>query len=268
MKTLYEAANSLEAHMLVDLLKQDGLRAHIQGEHLQGAVGEIPAAGLIRLLIDEGQYDAARKIVDDWDKKHPPSQEAKSPSPATNSLLSYRGLLGLLIGLAMGVLGMFALYRTPLTTEGIDHNGDGKIDEKWIYAANGRPLRAEIDRNFDGKVDLIHYYNLGGMIEKIESDENFDGVYESITKYKLGNAEISEMDTDNDGIKDMRTVYRFGIVQRVEYLSPYTLKPLRVEYYKLGKLYKAELDNDKDGVLDTRQLYDSLVQITSTEKIQ
>jgi hypothetical protein len=106
------------------------------------------------------------------------------------------------------------------------------------------------------------------MIEKIESDENFDGVFESVTKYKLGNAETSEMDTDNDGIKDLRTVYRFGIVERVEYLSPYTLKPLRVEYYKLGKLYKAELDNDKDGVLDTRQLYDSLVQITSTEKIQ
>jgi Putative prokaryotic signal transducing protein len=268
MKTLYEAANSLEAHMLVDLLKQEGLSAHIQGEHLQGAIGEIPAAGLIRLLIDEAQYDAARKLVNDWDNRQPIAHTTKTAATTSSGLLSYRGLLGFLIGLLIGVLVMFVLYKTPATTQGIDHNGDGKIDEKWIYAANGRPLRAEIDRNFDGKVDLIHYYNISGTIEKTESNENFDGVFESITKYKQGNVDYSEMDTDGDGIKDLRTVHRFGIVERVEYLSPYTLKPLRVEHYKRGKLLKAEVDKDKDGVLDTLELYDSLAQISSTKKIQ
>jgi Putative prokaryotic signal transducing protein len=268
MKTLYEAANSLEAHMIVDLLKQEGLSAHIQGEHLQGAVGEIPAAGLIRLLIDDQQYDAARKLVDDWDSKQPIAQTPKLTSTSSHGLLSYRGLMGFSIGLLSGVLLIFMLYKTPATTEGIDHNGDGKIDEKWIYAANGRPLRSEADRNFDGKTDLINYYNMQGTIEKTESDENFDGVFESLTKYRQGNADYSEMDTDGDGIKDLRTVYRFGVLERAEYLSPYTLKPLRIEYYKLGKMYKAEIDSDKDGVLDTRTLYDTLAQIKSSQKIQ
>jgi tRNA nucleotidyltransferase/poly(A) polymerase len=45
MKTIYQAVNAIEAHMLRDLLAQEGLSPVIQGEHLQGAVGELPAAG-------------------------------------------------------------------------------------------------------------------------------------------------------------------------------------------------------------------------------
>src|SRR5690606_18757888 len=58
MKTLYQAANAVEAHMLADYLKQEGLSAHVLGEHLQGAVGELPAAGLVRLMIPDEQYEA------------------------------------------------------------------------------------------------------------------------------------------------------------------------------------------------------------------
>jgi hypothetical protein len=269
MKTLYEAANSLEAHMLVDLLKQDGLHAHIQGEHLQGAVGEIPAAGLVRLLIDEQQYDQARRVVIEWEKGQPtPSTATSTANSNAKGLLAYRGLLGFLFGLAFGILTMFALYRTPITNDGIDHNGDGKIDEKWIYTASGRILRSETDRNFDGKIDLIQYFDSQGIIEKAESDDNFDGTFETVTKYKQGSPYVMEVDSNNDGIKDLRYVFAYGVLERMEFLSPYTSKPLRVEYYKLGKLVKAEVDTNKDGTLDTRYFYDTLSQITGSENIQ
>jgi hypothetical protein len=38
MKTVYEALNIVEAHMLADLLKQEGYSVQIQGEHLIGAM--------------------------------------------------------------------------------------------------------------------------------------------------------------------------------------------------------------------------------------
>ena len=34
MKTVYEAASATEAHMLVDLLQQEGLEAQVRGEAL------------------------------------------------------------------------------------------------------------------------------------------------------------------------------------------------------------------------------------------
>ena len=63
MKTLYEAANAVEAHMLLDLLKQEGMEARIEGEALQGAMGGVPAAGLVRLVVDEDGYAPARALI-------------------------------------------------------------------------------------------------------------------------------------------------------------------------------------------------------------
>ena len=46
MKCVFRARDAIEAHMLADLLDQVGIMAQVQGDMLQGAVGELPAAGL------------------------------------------------------------------------------------------------------------------------------------------------------------------------------------------------------------------------------
>ena len=54
MTIVYAATNAVEAHMIVHLLQQSEIEAHIDGEHLQGAVGELPAATLLlKLLVRE-----------------------------------------------------------------------------------------------------------------------------------------------------------------------------------------------------------------------
>lgn len=81
MKTLYQAANAVEAHMLVDFLKQEGINtAHIHGEHLQGAIGELPEAGLIRLVVDEEDYEVARAVIEQRETKIP-AEPAAAPTP-------------------------------------------------------------------------------------------------------------------------------------------------------------------------------------------
>ncbi|GMW06630.1 MAG: hypothetical protein AMXMBFR8_14270 [Nevskiales bacterium] len=47
MKRIYEAANAIEAHMIVHLLGQAGIEGRVEGEYLQGGVGELPAVGLV-----------------------------------------------------------------------------------------------------------------------------------------------------------------------------------------------------------------------------
>ena len=78
MKTIYQAANAIEAHMLRDLLAQEGLSPVIQGEHLQGAVGELPAAGLVRLEVLEPEQAKAREIIARWEADQP-SETAPIP---------------------------------------------------------------------------------------------------------------------------------------------------------------------------------------------
>ena len=262
MRTLYQAASAIEAHMLLDLLKQQGLSAEIHGEHLQGAIGELPAAGLVRLVIDEADYAAARALIERWESAQP--AEMAKPAPRAGARSWPRFIVGVLVGVGVS----WAFYRSPVTTEGIDHNRDGLLDETWTYAASGTLLKAEADRNLDGKIDYIAQYDRRGVIESAEADDNFDGVFETRMRFRDGNVELYEVDTDGDGIADRRSHYASGVIATTDIINPTTGLPLRVEYYRLGVLIKADVDTDKDGVLDTRFFYTPLGEVASSEKIQ
>ena len=261
MKTLYEASSVLEAHMLLELLKQEGLSAQIQGEHLVGAIGELPTAGLVRLLIDETEFAQARALVERWDAAQPkePIAERAPKKPRTLRIF--------LLGLAIGVGASYLYFRTPVSINGVDHNGDGVLDEKWTYASSGARLKFEADRNLDGKIDHIAHSDRGGLIEIADADDNFDGVFETRMRFRDGNVEISETDTDGDGYRDFRSRYTNGVLFSAEFMDPLTFRPLRIEYFKLDKLTKAEVDTDKDGKFDTRYIYNALGEVSATEKI-
>ncbi len=76
MKTVFEPSNALEGHMLQDVLRQRGIDSRLDGAHLQSGVGELPAIGLVRLLVDEKDYKAARAVIEEWDSSvvHDPFQ--------------------------------------------------------------------------------------------------------------------------------------------------------------------------------------------------
>jgi hypothetical protein len=67
MITIYHANNSLDAHLIKNLLIQQDIQAYMLGEHLQSGVGEIPAIGLVRVSVSDADYMEAKKIVDAWD---------------------------------------------------------------------------------------------------------------------------------------------------------------------------------------------------------
>lgn len=261
MKTLYEAANGIEAHMIVDLLVQEGISARTDGEYLQGAVGGLPATGIVRVMVDEDQYAAGRGVIDRWNATQPDETVARKPQkpPAR-----WPYVVG---GLVIGIAATYAYVRTPISQYGVDHNGDGVLDDRWMYSAAGRFVRAETDRNLDGKVDMISHYDAKGLMVDSEADDDFDGTFEVRTRFRLGNAQVSTSDTDGDGFEDMRTTYVYGVVSTTEYLEPRSGRTLKIEHFRLGKITHADVDVDADGLMDRRVTYDRLGEILKVDKI-
>ncbi|GAA6135527.1 hypothetical protein NBRC116188_23170 [Oceaniserpentilla sp. 4NH20-0058] len=99
MKKLYEAENGLEAHMIVNLLEQAHLNARVDGEFLQGAVGEIQASGVVRVMVDEGDYDAAKELIKKWDAE-PPITSSSLERHRNNPIFYY--VIVLMIGAFIG----------------------------------------------------------------------------------------------------------------------------------------------------------------------
>jgi hypothetical protein len=262
MKKIYEAANAVEAHMILNLLEQHGIVGRVDGEFLQGAIGELPAGGLIRVMVPEEDYAAAKPIIDQWDKAQPTAAAAPQQHKSASRIPAF------LAGLAVGLLGAYLYYQTPVFSDGIDHNRDGKWDEKWTYSSSGLPIKNEVDRNLDGKIDYVTDYGKNGLPESNSTDDNFDGVFETSTIFDNSNPYRAETDTDGDGFADLKTVFANGVVVTTEYIFPATGLPQKVEHFKLGKRIYAEVDTDKDGKLDQRTNYDELGNVTSTENIR
>ena len=95
METVFDAENNVEAHMIVHLLARSEIEASIMGEHLQGGVGELPAHGNIRVVVEPSDALAARKIISEWesDRRTDPSTQPREPREST-----YSGLVAFFVG--------------------------------------------------------------------------------------------------------------------------------------------------------------------------
>ena len=174
LKTLYEAANAVEAQMLVDLLKQRGLTAHVHGANLTGAMGDLPLTGLVRLVIATEDHARARDVIDTWETTQPAQTPVESKAASRLSGLHFMGL-GILVGAAFG----YAFFR------------------------------------------------------------------------RHGNNEVSETDSDGNGIPDVRLNYVNGVLATEEDILATSGRAFRVERFKLGVRISVDVDTDLDGRLDT-----------------
>ena len=64
MRTVYEAANIIDAHLVRQALEQAGIPAFIRGEALTGAMGELGVFGLVAVMVPDAACPAARDVVD------------------------------------------------------------------------------------------------------------------------------------------------------------------------------------------------------------
>ncbi|TWI54895.1 putative signal transducing protein [Pseudomonas duriflava] len=64
MLRVYEPRDLLEAEMLLALLDSEGIEAFLAGRHLIGAIGELPACGLLGVMVQDEDAACARELIE------------------------------------------------------------------------------------------------------------------------------------------------------------------------------------------------------------
>ena len=282
MITIYNAANSIDARLIYDLLEQSGIESRVDGEFLQGGMGEVPAGGLVKVVINDHDYEKAKKIIEAWESNEPlevgelegmsytaPENIQPQTSLTQSQSINKHILLPimfLLIGVLIGAGYAAYYYNTPVTYSGTDYNGDGKDDEVWKYK-NDRISESKVDRNFDGNYDVANEFDRHGLIKNTKIDNDFDNRFETIITYKQVNYDTLKSDFDNDGFFEYKEYFKYGVSQSSSFFDVKTEKLVKTQKYQSSKLISAKVDTTGDGQLDKLIEYDKYENIIKETKL-
>jgi len=79
MQRIYEPQDLMEGELLLSMLASEGIDAYLTGRHLVGAVGELPACGLLGVLVDNAQAERAQQLIAAYNAAQPlPGEEPQS----------------------------------------------------------------------------------------------------------------------------------------------------------------------------------------------
>lgn len=67
MRIVYRAENIIDAHLVRNVLEAAGIPAHVGGEYLTGAIGELPVMGLVTVMVAERDVAAASRLAAEVD---------------------------------------------------------------------------------------------------------------------------------------------------------------------------------------------------------
>lgn len=63
MKTVYHAANLIEAHIVSGMLAAHDIAAHVGGHYLQGGVGDLAPMDIATVSVADEAVDAAMELI-------------------------------------------------------------------------------------------------------------------------------------------------------------------------------------------------------------
>lgn len=71
MQRIHEPVDLMEAQMLISMLHSEGIAVYLQGADLIGGMGELPALGLLGLMVDDEYAQQARKLIAGYQQATP-----------------------------------------------------------------------------------------------------------------------------------------------------------------------------------------------------
>ncbi len=96
MKSVFETSTGLDAHMILNILMQEGISGRVEGEYLQGGIGELQAMNFIRVLVADNDYDRARQVIQAWEAIEPELENVKQEALPPNSTMYF--VIGVIAG--------------------------------------------------------------------------------------------------------------------------------------------------------------------------
>ena len=94
--------------MIANLLEQQGIAVWVEGEHLQGGIGELQALGMVRVLVNDMDSAAASEVISAWHDSQPPADVRSVP-------VKERLFSGFLLGFFCGVMVTVLFFRAILS---------------------------------------------------------------------------------------------------------------------------------------------------------
>lgn len=278
MKIVYRAAHSTDAHLIRQLLEQEGMLAFVNGGLLEGGAGELPMGGLATVSVADEHEARALEVVREWESMPVPDDEDEDEDEAAPAASPHlppplppaprgRGWAPVLIAALLGTgVGAFVTWLVLVQAFDTDLSGDEVRDERMIYEAD-RLARIEVDRNRDRQFDeILHFDKDSGRQIKAELDDDFDGFFESVATFERGNWRSTTSDNDANGEVDYRADAEHGVIESEEWRDVQHRVVKRLRYEK-GRTVSGEFDSDGDGKLDTARRYDALGEIVSATPI-
>lgn len=71
MQRIHEPADLMEAQMLMSMLRSEGIKVYLQGADLVGGMGELPALGLLGLMVDDEDAQRAQALIASYQQATP-----------------------------------------------------------------------------------------------------------------------------------------------------------------------------------------------------
>lgn len=71
MQRIHEPADLMEAQMLISMLRSEGVDVYLQGADLIGGMGELPALGLLGLMVEDEHAQHARELITGYQQATP-----------------------------------------------------------------------------------------------------------------------------------------------------------------------------------------------------
>lgn len=71
MQRIYEPQDLMEGELLLGMLASEGIEAYLTGRHLAGAVGELPACGLLGVMVEDDHAHRAHQLIAEYNAALP-----------------------------------------------------------------------------------------------------------------------------------------------------------------------------------------------------
>ena len=79
MRRIYEPGSLHERELLLAVLASEGISGFLAGRHLLGGIGDLPAAGLLGLLVEDEEAQRAQALIAAYNAATPLPGEDTSP---------------------------------------------------------------------------------------------------------------------------------------------------------------------------------------------
>lgn len=67
MKTIYQASDILEAHIVAGMLEANHIETHVGGHYLQGGIGDLAPTGLASVAVADEDGPAALRLIREYE---------------------------------------------------------------------------------------------------------------------------------------------------------------------------------------------------------